>query len=430
MTLYTDQARIMAIGDSMYQGVRSLTFTADLARFSPPAQVAAQLRWPMTLPDPAQPVLFDLEEMFRAGALLHLFDKVRGACLENVRLWLADTPWSTHEAFDNVAIGGAMIGSLWGDTFNGHWPKVLALVDRIRTSPSPDIVAMGELWYALDVCFTLNPRRRPEQGAKSQLDQVTDRRPEVLLVNVGSNEGLFKAAFAGDFGEGNLRKVREIPEKMDALADRLRALPAAVERIVFNSLIRPRVASNLTPREYPRQRPPYYTGDGYFETYIPYLGDGSRDISARQLSEFDKLVRNVNDDVRVRLETRVGPRLRFVDLYEASSRNDGKHYEDRALAVGRHGKLLRNVPIDSFFGRFSRGGMTGLDNMHPSVPGYAVIADAVLAALQAAGVAVANPVTDKEKAFADDTLLNDLPVTWSITKLEFALLGLLGIFRS
>ena len=32
MTAYADRPSIMAIGDSLYQGVRSLTFTSELAR--------------------------------------------------------------------------------------------------------------------------------------------------------------------------------------------------------------------------------------------------------------------------------------------------------------------------------------------------------------------------------------------------------------
>ena len=188
--------------------------------------------------------------------------------------------------------------------------------------------------------------------------------------------------------------------------------------------------ANLAQSAAPRIRPPYYTGDGYFESYIPYLGDGSCDIPAKTLREFDALVSEVNREVRALLAAEVGARLNYVDLYEASSRHDGKHYEDRALAVGANGKRLRNVPIDSFLGAFVRGGMTGLDNMHPSVPGYAVIADAVLAALAASGVPVANPVTDKAAAFANDTLLNDLPAGWSLATFEFSLLGALGMFRT
>jgi hypothetical protein len=50
---YADRPAIMAVGDSLYQGVRSLSFTSELALHSPPVQVARSLSLPMTVPDPA-----------------------------------------------------------------------------------------------------------------------------------------------------------------------------------------------------------------------------------------------------------------------------------------------------------------------------------------------------------------------------------------
>ena len=62
--------------------------------------------------------------------------------------------------------------------------------------------------------------------------------------------------------------------------------------------------------------------------------------------------------------------------------------------------------------------------MHPTAPGYAVIADVVLAALGRA------ERTDKAAAYAADTLLNNLrglPVL--IAEAELSLLGMFGAFR-
>jgi hypothetical protein len=49
------------------------------------------------------------------------------------------------------------------------------------------------------------------------------------------------------------------------------------------------------------------------------------------------------------------------------------------------------------------GGLTGLDNMHPTVPGYSLIADAVLEAMNI------NKRTDKNVIFGRDTLLANIP---------------------
>src|SRR5262249_41632626 len=151
------------------------------------------------------------------------------------------------------------------DTYDDYWPRVRELTQKLHDDHLPNPAVIGELWYALNVCFTLNPLHRPEQARLTQIDQVAARKPRILLVNIGSNEGLFHAAFMGAFDAATLKSVAEIPTKMAALADRLAALPPEVEQIVFNSLVRPRTASNLMTREdFPKP-----TGEAYFTSYIP-----------------------------------------------------------------------------------------------------------------------------------------------------------------
>ena len=90
-------------------------------------------------------------------------------------------------------------------------------------------------------------------------------------------------------------------------------------------------------------------------------------------------------------------------------------------AARRHSSNKPITPVP--FGFF--GGFAGLDNMHPTIPGYAVIADVVLAALGRGSVQ-----TDKAAAYAADTLLNNvrgLPLL--IAEIELSLLGAFGVFR-
>ena len=94
---YADRPAIMAIGDSLYQGVRSLSFTSELALHSPPAQVAGSLNLPMTLPDPPLPILFDLEASLRQGGLINFAARIRDACLNNASYWLNNAVWSRHD---------------------------------------------------------------------------------------------------------------------------------------------------------------------------------------------------------------------------------------------------------------------------------------------------------------------------------------------
>jgi len=426
MTAYADRPAIMAVGDSMYQGVRSLTFTSDMARFSPPAQVAQALGLQMTLPNPRIPIAFDLEQLFRQGGVIHLLADISAACLKNMEFWLGGDPWSQHQAFDNISVGGAEIATLYQDTFEKYWATIPALVTRIKTSQTPDAAAIGQLWYALNTCFTLNPQRRDEQAGKTQLQQVADRKPRILLVNIGSNEGLFHAAFTGDFDSATLASVADIPNKMSDLIDELAALPADIEQIAFNSLVRPRTASNLMPsRNQPGQpHDPGYPGDGYFPSYWPSIGPNVI-IKGSTLKDFDDLIARVNDQVKAKLVAKLGSRLRHVDLYASSTAFDGKHYEDRYLQVTPDGDFhrLRNTAINTVLGSLVSGGLTGLDNMHPTVPGYGLIAKAVLTAL-----GQVNPAIDFDQAYKNDSLLKNLPVGWSVSQLELSLLGSLGVF--
>lgn len=425
MTTYSEQPDIMAIGDSMYQGIRSLSFLPAMTQHSAPKQVADALAMRMTVPDLKQPLLFDMEAELRQGGLLHLVDHIRAVCLDNLKAWPADQPWSEHEAFDNIAVGGAEIASLTDDKYEKYKDKVATLS---TTLANPDLpvgqlaATIGDLWYALNNCYTLNPRHRDEQAGKSPLDQVADRQPSILLINIGSNEGLFMAGFAGDFSDETLKNVSSIPDKLKPIADRLKALPERVERIVFNSLIRPRFIPNLMPSP---QHENDYPGDAYYDAYGPRIGSTQQLISKTQLQAFDALIAHVNAEAQNVLKTALGDRVVFADIYTACQQFDGKHYMDRGLAIPGNSKTLTNKPITPIpFGYY--GGIAGIDNMHPTAPGYGMIADVVLDALGRRSVH-----TDKAADYAADTLLNNvrgLPLL--IAEAELSLIGMFGVFRS
>ena len=56
---------LMAIGDSLGNGVRSLTIDSDLAAHAVPAQVARAFNWDFVAPDYPRPMLADFEAIFR-----------------------------------------------------------------------------------------------------------------------------------------------------------------------------------------------------------------------------------------------------------------------------------------------------------------------------------------------------------------------------
>jgi lysophospholipase L1-like esterase len=393
---YQNPPKMMAIGDSLYQGVRSLTFGPDMAPNSTPVLVAEQLGIPFIAPDPKQVMLFSLEKIYRNPLPLetNVFP-FQAELATNAGKWQRGV-WSQHQAFDNVAIGGAEIDSLWLDTYAGHIENVKAKLPWLFVDPVPYSI-LESLWYSLNVCFTLNPTHSDEQANCSQYEQVKHRGPQTLLVNIGSNEGLFSAAF-----QGNVTSAESIlacsVKKMDDLGALLAELPPQTEKIVFNSLIRPRTATNLMPAE---SFIGTYPGDDYFDAYGPWLFSSKQTIPKSLMKQFDQQVQEQNDAVYRTMYRHLKDRLVWVDLYTASGNCDGKHYADRFVSA--NGYQLRNLPLRGQGKSLLQGGLTGLDNMHPSVPGYAVIADAVLESLKSPNR------TNKDTAFQRDTLLTNLP---------------------
>jgi hypothetical protein len=414
----------MAIGDSLYQGVRSMSIAADRARYSPPALIAKALGKTMSLPLMPRPILFDLEEILRQGGVFHLFTIIQKAVLDNVDAWLADPMWSTEEAFDNLSLGQAGIDNLAGDladSFDVYWPQIPALRAAVakRGSDQELVTNIGKLWYALNACFVLNPSRKSStaQSKASPLEQVAARKPDVLLVNIGSNEGLFRAGFTGHYDDKAQASIANIPNKMEALAKLMQSTLPENTKIIVNSILKPRFIPNLMPRH----DPDYYPGAEYFSEYVARIGDGTTSLTAKQLRCFDEQVFDVNSDTKRRMETILGDRLTFVDLYSTCDRIDGKHYEDRSVLIPKHGYSFRNIPLAVLLGHFQRGGIVGLDNMHPTVVGYALVAQEVLRAMgSTASLSI-------DEAYREDTLLNNL--VGPLFSFEIALLGSLGLFK-
>jgi hypothetical protein len=207
---YADKPEMMAIGDSLFQGVRSLSYTSQTSSYSPPALVAEALGVQrFAVATPPRPILWDLESTIRRpiSPLLSLASVPYEARVNAIR-WHASNTWAIDEAFDNVSVGGAQIDSLYLDNYDTSWKKFEGDFKNLLFNPLP-IHILSDIWYSLNVCFTLNPRRGEALRYKTQLQQVADRKPKTLMVNIGSNEGLFSAAFLGDIASANQTQPNE-----------------------------------------------------------------------------------------------------------------------------------------------------------------------------------------------------------------------------
>ncbi len=410
MNQYSEKPDIMAIGDSMYQGIHSLSMPPWMAEHSAPAQVARALGMKMVVPDLSQPLLWDIVKELRGGGIAGIVKNMPAICRSNLLHWQPGQPWSAHEAFDNVAIGGAVIKELWTLTYDSKWQEFLRLSDEFRNNDVSfvsDSNKFIDLWFALSACYTLNPRHRPEQGGLSQLDQAIQRAPRILLINIGSNEGLFNACFMGDIRfttQADIKTMAETEAKINGLvtelADRLKALPNRVEKIVFNGMIRPRFVPNLMPDH---TQDNIFPGDEYFPAYGSRLTGTQTPVSGDSLRQYDEMIARINARSDETLRTALGNRAVFADLYPACPPLDGKHYHRHGIKIEDPDITIDNRPITPTPFGF-HGGFTSLDNMHPTIPGYAMMADVVLKALGRNDL-----TTNKSAAFQADNLLNDFP---------------------
>jgi hypothetical protein len=421
---------MMAIGDSLYNGTRSLTTEGRLAELAPPAMVARGLGLPFRTPNYPRPVLADFEAEMRKGIDL---GRIRAAILENARRWIETAPgWSPHPFFDNIGIAGASYADLHTVTAGGHREKIFGLVQDIRESSGINFAAIVKLYFAINITFLLNPSGEPDVDDLTPLEQVASRGPKRLLVNIGSNEGLFRLGLMARFDRDIAKDLSDIPGKARALAEALTTHCRATKRVYFNLLIRPRVLANLAPRA---DADITFPGDPYYERYVGRLG-GMGGISAGQMREADDTIRAINDQT-VREMTDVftaagtGQDIRFIDFYEIGSRFDGKHYGNQRMVeitIGQHFRRLSNLPFQSNLFGFQKGGLFSLDNLHPSTVGYSILANAVGDAV-AGAEAIPYQSIDPTRAYLDDTLLRDPPRTYDFSvNLASLAIGLARLF--
>lgn len=396
-----DRPELMAIGDSIYNGTRSLTTNAELARLSVPAQVARAFGWDFKVPAYPFDVLFNLEALFRAHAFD--IDTLKMAVIANAQRWLEMDSWADTDGFDNLAIAQTTIGDQSRLTYLNHVARIAPLIERVRSGSSIDFGAVVALYLAINTAFVLNPSHKPDGkwADKTPLEIVAERRPKRLLVNVGANDGLWTVcleAIKTDFDPAR------IAGDMHDLGVRLAEMKAAgqVDRIYFNLMPKASCIANLMPRRDP-DRPP--GGSGYYPEYLGRLGQlgglTSGDMQAID-QELVALNHGIRDDFA---ELFPDGGIAFIDSYALLAERDDKHFRD-SKPIWIHNWRINNVPLQGFS---HKGGLFGLDNLHPTTVGYAAFAQAVCEQIAAVeGLKPVKPI-DFTAAFDADSLLADVP---------------------
>lgn len=440
---------LMAIGDSLLNGMRSYTINQSLAAASIPARLGASLddmagfdRFrPTTYPEP---VLIDVEATVAAAtssiaspiALAELASQIpviKRSIMVNARNWFgrfqAPPTLSSHQAcFDNLAIAGARIEDVFEITHKQLLARIAAMeavVTRIDDplSWSGDWPAgdpyrgPGKRWGVGDVHIAVNSRHLRDPAnlggleAMTVLDMVATRRPKVLLVNLGPNHGIVDVVmrYAGKRGMDGLREFAAL---WPACAKELAALPN-VETVVVMLMPRPSQVPCMTPpRDVEGEAEPVPPGGkGYFDFYVSALSPiyGGEGYDRNAMIQLDKEMDAVNADVRaatVKAFQGRSKELRFVSLADLIAPFDFKHRTGQRLKVPGTSRTYSNYPMGIRPISKLKGGFCGLDHIHPSALGYRYVAEEVRKALPATIPSQPIALTD-----GDDTFLThpDMP---------------------
>lgn len=433
---------LMAIGDSLYNGVQSLRINWWLSEWSAPSLVAIGMGlikerngdrngdrsfYGPQYPDQGKSPSKTRSYGFNLEALPSPLQY--GKIVPNQRDWLQElafsyVPKNGRVMVDNLSFSGANSIDLL-DVAAGLYGE--AAKDTLGRMKSFD--RLSDAFFYSNAYFVLNPTKNRCVDKMTVIQQVEFRRPKRLLVNIGANNGLYRIAFlaAGldsgkqiqkfaqkkstkelsDLREPNL-KIREfskekLHEDMARLIARLSAIDG-LEEVYINNLALPSQPANMiaTP--------------GGFRSALFY----SKVVRSQDMVANDTFVRGVNDELRKLIEmtnrTRAtGPRFVYVDVAKVLDKYDYKacigqkpeaECKDKRFAVS--GEIfgfpasetvyLDNRPINpvatrgyttgaDFKPKLSQGGLFSFDNMHLSTVGYELMAQAVLKSMPSANLA-------------------------------------------
>ena len=189
--------------------------------------------------------------------------------------------------------------------------------------------------------------------------------------------------------------------------------------VYFNTLIRPRAVPNLAPyqdQDFMANATRKSLAGKYYSEYSTKVALRAP-VTPNAMKAYDQVIKAANDAAVAAIEAELSGtpiKLVTVDLYNAIERYDSKHYGDsRSIEVKKAGKLVKritNLPFASSLLKF-QGGISGLDNMHPSAIGYAAIANEMIETYNAVEGANA-ALIDLPAVYRKDSLLKSPPKSW------------------
>lgn len=305
------------------------------------------------------------------------------------------------------------------DTYTANYADALkAAKDIAASGATMSLRKLTDLYKALNTCLVLNPGRTPDDRSTA-IDILASAEPKRVLIHIGVNNGLWELLLMADPTDF-ANRINPIAD-MRTLALHLKESCPATEHFYINLFPKPSAVANLSPP---------WTGDtapipvdGYYDKYVGHLL-GTGGLTRVQMREIDNWVR---DDLNPRVQGAFAPlggRAHFVDLYASAvtyDRKNGTNTKEVILHHGRSPFLLDNRAIEvtpfGGLGGFG-GGLFGLDNLHPTIVGYGLIAQSVCDVI-AETEGLPAPEIDLQACYDADNLLNNLPPTVGLA--DFAL---------
>lgn len=434
---------LMAMGDSLYNGVQSGRINWVLAEWSAPVYVALRLDLIDELEADRKGSRQFVVPQYPAARPKGLNSTEFGTDIEHAPYWTdalsldrntannlnylleSYRPPNQRALVDNIAFSGANSTDLVGVS-----PELF----RAAATTS---IAAGKgrnAFTAANAAFVLNPMHVSCLEDKTPLDQVLLRHPKVLLINIGSNNGVWRAGFSG-LSVDSVVKCDQPDEKIVAITGERRcdstirtslgktyvsdmnlmiaklASDPSIEEVYINGLIHPSRAANVVPDS----NSSLETDSKYADAYQLDLFPNRTSISGAQVRDTDLFVDSVNNTIKDAIKkanaTLGHEKFVFVDMDAAFAGYDvkgclggdgkvraGCNSSAKSYTLGPQVGLtcvtkVDNQPLrlaganiigrrkDEFCHGIVQGGLFSADNMHPSSIGYGLMAQTVRSAM-------------------------------------------------
>ncbi len=393
-----DRPELMAIGDSLYNGVQSMRINWWLSEWSPPALVAIRLgliqEWredrtgTRTFYGPQYPTYGSVASStqdfgFSLEKIPPRFSVLR-APLQQIaplrQLALDYTPDNGRAMVDNIAFSGANSHDLLFWTAADHANRALFYLDKLSSGGVTSRFSnLSAAFFHANATFVLNPTRDPCLANLTPLDHVMLRKPRRLLVNIGPNDGMWLLAFNGaatadlacSRNEAAVLGINgrprcaavSIEESMKSiyinnirtLLERIYSVDG-IETVYLNSIPLPSQTANLVP-ERRQGRLMWYSDMMSGKNQKSWSTDSQVKNADALIGHVNTIVSDLVDEMNLRQS---GTHFVFVDTTTRLSELDAKQCVETDISVAAECVSKRKLKISK--AQFGGGADVELDN--------------------------------------------------------------------